>query len=53
VMTLKAEAVNPDIALHEAVSTSLRSITNLGGNVSWAAPHSLPNDGKIIADERA
>jgi len=52
VMTLKAEAANPDAGLREAVSTTLRSVTKLGGNVAWVAPHSLPNDGKVIADER-
>jgi len=35
-----------------AIAASLREITKLGGNVLFAAPGSLPNDGKIIADER-
>ncbi len=52
VMTLKAEAANPDTALREAVNATLRSVTKLGGNVTWVAPRSLPNDGKVIADER-
>jgi phenylacetate-CoA ligase len=52
VMTLKAEAANPDAALREAVNATLRSVTKLGGNVAWVAPQSLPNDGKVIADER-
>jgi phenylacetate-CoA ligase len=52
VMTLKAEAANPDTALREAVNATLRSVTKLGGNVAWVAPQSLPNDGKVIADER-
>jgi phenylacetate-CoA ligase len=52
VMTLKAEAANPDAALREAVDATLRSVTKLGGNVAWVAPQSLPNDGKVIADER-
>ena len=52
VMTLKAEAANPNAALQEAVSVTLRSVTKLGGNVEWAALGSLPNDGKVIADER-
>ena len=51
-MTLKAEAANPDTALLEAVKATLRSVTKLGGNVAWVAPQSLPNDGKVIADER-
>jgi len=52
VMTLKAETANPDTALREAVNATLRSVTKLGGSVAWVAPRSLPNDGKIIADER-
>ena len=35
-----------------AIEASLREITKLGGAVLLAAPASLPNDGKIIADER-
>jgi len=52
VMTLKAEAANPDAKLLEAVSATLRSVTKLTGNVAWVAPQSLPNDGKVISDER-
>jgi phenylacetate-CoA ligase len=51
-MTLKAETANPDTTLREAVNATLRSVTKLGGSVAWVAPRSLPNDGKIIADER-
>jgi phenylacetate-CoA ligase len=52
VMTLKAEADNPDTALREAVSVTLRHVTKLGGDIAWVAPQSLPNDGKVIVDER-
>jgi phenylacetate-CoA ligase len=52
VMTLMAEAANPDTALRETVNATLRSVTKLGGNVAWVTPQSLPNDGKVIADER-
>jgi len=52
VMTLKAETANPDTTFREAVNATLRSVTKLGGSVAWVAPRSLPNDGKIIADER-
>jgi phenylacetate-CoA ligase len=52
VMTLNAEAANPDTALLDMVKATLRSVTKLGGNVAWVAPQSLPNDGKVIADER-
>ncbi len=49
-MTLKAES--PDSTLAEAVGATLRAITNLKGKVEIVAPGSLPNDGKVIADER-
>jgi phenylacetate-CoA ligase len=52
-MTLKAEAASPDASLAEAVTTSLRAVSKLGGTVELVAPASLPNDGKVIADERA
>jgi phenylacetate-CoA ligase len=52
VMTLRCEAANPDATLREAVNATLRSVTKLGGGVELVAPQSLPNDGKVIADER-
>lgn len=36
----------------EAVGETLRHVTNLSGTVGAVAPESLPNDGKVIADER-
>jgi phenylacetate-CoA ligase len=44
-----ADGGKPDAA---AIETSLREITKLGGSVHLAASGSLPNDGKVIADER-
>jgi phenylacetate-CoA ligase len=32
--------------------TTLRSVTKLGGEVKFVAAGNLPNDGKVIADER-
>jgi phenylacetate-CoA ligase len=52
VMMLKAEAATLDEALREAVTATLRSVTNLGGNVDLVTPGHLPNDGKVISDER-
>jgi phenylacetate-CoA ligase len=52
VMTLRAEAANPNAKLLEAVNTTLRSVTKLSGSVAWVTPQSLPNDGKVISDER-
>jgi phenylacetate-CoA ligase len=51
VMTLHAEcAPNPGLA--EAVAATLQAVTKLKGEVKLVSPGSLPNDGKIIADER-
>jgi phenylacetate-CoA ligase len=52
VMTLKAECAKPDTRLREAVAGTLRAVTRLGGGVDLVAVASLPNDGKVIADER-
>ncbi|KMO34068.1 AMP-dependent synthetase [Methylobacterium tarhaniae] len=52
VMTLRAEAGTTDAALAEAVAETLRAVTKLRGTVALVAPGSLPNDGKVIADER-
>jgi phenylacetate-CoA ligase len=52
VMTLKAECASPSDALREQVAASLRAVAKLGGAVELAAPGSLPNDGKVISDER-
>jgi len=51
-MTLMAEAASQDAALATRVEQTLRQITKLSGSVQLSAPGSLPNDGKIIADER-
>jgi phenylacetate-CoA ligase len=51
-MTLQAEVAAPDAALEAAVAATLQSVTKLKGTVKLVAPGSLPNDGKVIADER-
>ena len=51
-MTLLAECASPDAKLETAVAATLQSITKLKGNVRLVAPGTLPNDGKLIADER-
>src|SRR6478752_5198898 len=51
-MTLLAESPASDAALERAIAASLQSVTKLKGAVKLVAPGSLPNDGKIIADER-
>ena len=51
-MTLKAETASPGETLQSELAASLRAVTKLGGNVELVAAGSLPNDGKVIADER-
>jgi len=51
-MTLKAEVRNSNHDLLQTVAESLRSITKLGGSVEAVPLASLPNDGKVISDER-
>lgn len=49
-MTLRAEAASRSPALAEAVAASLQEVTKLRGTVELV--DALPNDGKVIADER-
>jgi phenylacetate-CoA ligase len=51
-MTLMAESATRDAALESAIAASLQSVTKLKGAVKLVAPGELPNDGKVIADER-
>ena len=51
-MTLHCEAANCSDALAKAVADSIRDITKLRGDVAFAAPGSLANDGKVIEDAR-
>src|SRR5690349_9485553 len=51
-MTLRAECAAPSETLRSELAASLRAVTKLGGEVELVAPASLPNDGKIITDER-
>ena len=53
VMTLAAECAVPASGLQGAVAASLQAVTKLKGRVQLIAPGTLPNDGKIIADERS
>jgi len=51
-MILSAECAAPAAGLAEAVAATLQSVTKLRGDVKLVAPGTLPNDGKVIADER-
>jgi phenylacetate-CoA ligase len=53
VMTLYAECHGAREGLDETVAASLQAVTKLRGHVKLVEPGSLPNDGKIIADERS
>jgi len=51
-MVLKAETARPDDSLAARVGEVLQAITKLKGEVQLVEPGTLPNDGKVIADER-
>ncbi|MET4294239.1 phenylacetate-CoA ligase [Bradyrhizobium sp. LB8.2] len=51
-MTLKVETAAASDALRDEIAGSLRAVTKLGGDVELVRPGALPNDGKVIADER-
>jgi phenylacetate-CoA ligase len=51
-MTLHVEPANAAFPDAKAVAATLREITKLGGEVLLAEKGSLPNDGKVISDER-
>jgi phenylacetate-CoA ligase len=52
VMTLRAEAASASGTLGGEIAASLRAVTKLQGAVDLVSPGSLPNDGKVISDER-
>jgi phenylacetate-CoA ligase len=49
-MTLKAETAAGDAG---KIADTLQAITKLKGKVELVAAGTLPNDGKVIADERS
>jgi len=53
VMTLMAETDNPSDDLATAISASSQAVLKLKGVVTFVPSGSLPNDGKVIADDRA
>jgi phenylacetate-coenzyme A ligase PaaK-like adenylate-forming protein len=52
VMTLKAETAAASAELQGELSATLRTVTKLGGNIELVGAGVLPNDGKVISDER-
>jgi len=51
-MLLNAESRDQTATLADAVAATLQAVTKLKGAVALVAPGTLPNDGKVIADER-
>lgn len=52
-MTLNAEAATASDDLKARVAETLVGLTKLKGDVVLSPPGSLPNDGKVISDERS
>ncbi len=53
VMVLRAETGSPgDAALAARVAEAVRAVTGLRGEVELVPPGSLPNDGRVIDDQR-
>jgi phenylacetate-CoA ligase len=52
VMVLRAESAATDPNLASAVASTLQAMTKMKGEVELVAKGTLPNDGKVIADER-
>jgi phenylacetate-CoA ligase len=51
VMVLRAECTG-DEALRNAIAETVQSVCKVRGSVEFVDRGSLPNDGKVIADER-
>lgn len=51
-VVLKAEAATASEALKQALTETTAATTNLRCEIALCAPGELPNDGKVIADER-
>ena len=51
-MTLNAECATQSDGFAHAIAETLQAVTKLKGAVNLVAPGALPNDGKVIADER-
>jgi len=51
-MTLHAECVTPSDGFERTIAETLQAVTKLKGAVKLVGPGKLPNDGKVIADER-
>ena len=52
VMTLKVECSSPSDVFRDEVASTLRAVTKLQGAVELVPSGTLPNDGKVIVDQR-
>jgi phenylacetate-CoA ligase len=52
-MTLRAETKSSDAGLADKIGETVQAVTKLKGKVELVPTGSLPNDGKVIADERS
>jgi phenylacetate-CoA ligase len=52
VMLLRAESTITDTDFASVVASTLQAVTKMKGEVELVAKGALPNDGKVIADER-
>ncbi|HVR50995.1 MAG TPA: AMP-binding protein [Pseudorhodoferax sp.] len=52
-MVLQAECAAPGDALQARVAEAVREVTKLRGEVLWCAVGSLPQDGRLIDDQRS
>ncbi len=50
--TMTLRVAGPDASEADAIAATLKAVTNLSGTVERVAAAELPNDGKVIADER-
>jgi phenylacetate-CoA ligase len=51
-MTLQADCATPSDGFEQTIAETLQAVTKLKGAVKLVPPGTLPNDGKVIADER-
>ena len=52
-MTFQVEVADRHAGLDQRIGDAIRDVTKLRGTVVFAAPGSLPNDGKVIEDARS
>ncbi len=51
-MRLKVEAAGNDAGLAQRLAETVQAVTKMKAEIEVVAPGSLPNDGRVIADER-